>query len=432
MTARTIANFSERGSTLLSELCDRFALEKRLQPTMGTDIVRFTSYSKLLLIYQDLVGRKNRHCLCATCERRGRGGYAQKPPGTESLSASDSDSDSDTSSSGSEDEAELQEHAELNVNERRTRRGIYHIAQEGSDDSDEEDDHKNGDNDITVQPGPPDVVAKVEEKDISSDLSSLPSSRRSSHALPPQAGPSRLVITRVCGMMTPDTDTALSPTLQVPPLLTPNFEDSSRSTTPTTPYKSIISTRRQKAAAVGEDIINASAIKTTRTVRTKNQLVTPPPSVDTSSLPDDSSAFTVVEKRVTRSISSAQSTSNRSKGKGQATASNSKGKVKQEDHDEGCEEPEVTRVLRTRPSGPANTSFVGSPIKPEVYKDQNGKPLPTCITCYSILPIILVDKEIVWGVGKKKEFVECPRYAFKTKIFSFLFTYTHVTDACDI
>jgi histone-lysine N-methyltransferase SUV420H len=71
------------------------------------------------------VGRNNRHCLCQTCEHAGRGGYTQEegidPP---------SDSDSDTSDRSSQRERERESTAPLNVNERRTRRGVYAVMPE--------------------------------------------------------------------------------------------------------------------------------------------------------------------------------------------------------------------------------------------------------------------------------------------------------------
>jgi histone-lysine N-methyltransferase SUV420H len=71
------------------------------------------------------VGRRNRHCLCQSCERNNRGGYAPDDQEPES-SSSDSD-DSDRSSSSSETEKDVEP---LNVNERRTRRGIYAVMPE--------------------------------------------------------------------------------------------------------------------------------------------------------------------------------------------------------------------------------------------------------------------------------------------------------------
>ena len=71
------------------------------------------------------VGRNNRHCLCQTCEDAGRGGYtpeeAVDPP---------SDSDSDVSDRSSQRAKDRESTAPLNVNERRTRRGVYAVMPE--------------------------------------------------------------------------------------------------------------------------------------------------------------------------------------------------------------------------------------------------------------------------------------------------------------
>lgn len=49
----------------------------------------------------------------------------------------------------------------------------------------------------------------------------------------------------------------------------------------------------------------------------------------------------------------------------------------------------------------------------------DGQPLPTCVTCHNVLPMISVDNQIVWGLNidttprrgkKRKEPQECPRY----------------------
>jgi [histone H4]-N-methyl-L-lysine20 N-methyltransferase len=349
------------------------------------------------LFFRKQVGRKNRHCLCATCEKNGRGGYAPQPPDADLLSGSESESDLDSDTpNDSDDEAEGKEHVPLNVNERRTRRGVYHIAQddsEGLDDSDAENKDKETKEEKKI--------AKQEEQD-ESDLSSLPfPSDTNSNELPARAGPSRGV-----GMMTPDTDTGASPSSQAHPSAANNADNTSRKSTSMTPYKSIIATRRQKAAAAEERI--SAAI--TKPVKVKNQLVTPPPSVETASLPDEPNApASAIEKRVTRSISSAKLVD---EGKSMPTSLKTKGKAKGADKtadEDETEEPEVTRVLRTRPSAHASLGITGSPVKPEIPRDERGRPLPTCITCFNILPIIHVDKEIVWGVGKKKEMPECPR-----------------------
>ena len=81
------------------------------------------------------VGKRNKHCLCETCEKNGRGGYAPDQP--EVISDS-SDSDSDISSSSSDEESDEEEH--LNLNERRTRRGVYAVAKDESSEESENDE----------------------------------------------------------------------------------------------------------------------------------------------------------------------------------------------------------------------------------------------------------------------------------------------------
>lgn len=94
-----------------------------------------------MLLYSE-VGKNNRHCLCETCEKRGRGGFAPQSEETgrsspNGYSDSDDDSDSDTSSVMS---AASTEKEKVNVNERRTRRGVYRIVQDAGDDSEDNED----------------------------------------------------------------------------------------------------------------------------------------------------------------------------------------------------------------------------------------------------------------------------------------------------
>jgi histone-lysine N-methyltransferase SUV420H len=275
---------------------------------------------------------------------------------------------------------------------------VYHIAQEDSDDSETEEKDKETKADKRD-------VTKQEEKDMSSELSSF----LSSSEIPSDQSPVRARTSLGVGMMTPDTDTAASPSSHVLASAATDTDELPRKNTPTTPFKSIIATRRQKAAAAESSTPTPTPTTVTKTVKVKSQLVTPPPSVETSSLPDETTAQ-VIEKRLTRSASSAKLNDSADT---KATSSKRKGKAKETDREydkEETEEPEVTRVLRTRPSVHANLCVIGSPVKPEVPRDERGRPLPTCITCFNILPIIHVDQEVVWGVGKKKEMPECPRF----------------------
>lgn len=271
---------------------------------------------------------------------------------------------------------------------------MYHIAQEDSDDSETEEKDKETKADERD-------VTKQEEKDMSSELSSFLSSAE----IPSNQSPVRARTSLGVGMMTPDTDTAASPSSHVLTSAATHADELPCKNAPTTPFKSIIATRRQKAAAAESSTPTPTV---TKTGKVKSQLVTPPPSVETSSLPDETSA-PVIEKRLTRSASSAKLNDSADT---KATSSRRKGNAKEtdrEDDKEETEEPEVTRVLRTRPSTHANLCVV-SPVKPEIPRDERGRPLPTCITCFNILPIIHVDHEVVWGVGKKKEMLECPRF----------------------
>lgn len=327
------------------------------------------------------------------------------------MSGSDSDisSDSDTSSSDSEAE-DVKPQIPLNVNERRTRRGVYHVQEilDNEDDSDVEDKGTERATETEHTKVADEIIPKLEEVEqaLSSELSMVPSSSSIS-----PAGPSRGV-----GLMTPDTDAEPSPTI-----VESTFVGSvaASENLQSTPYKSIISTRRQKATVGGESVsVTKSTTLTTKKVKIetieKNLLVTPPPSIETASV-DEDAEIQIIEKRVTRSASSAKLAADKVRGKASASPLKGKGKAKQvytvEDDDED-KEPEVTRVLRARPSLAAHLSFIGSPAKQEIPRDELGRPLPTCSTCFNILPIIHVDKEVVWGVGKKKEMVDCPRFVF--------------------
>ena len=85
----------------------------------------YFSFIPMLIDFFAIVGRNNRHCLCQTCEDAGRGGYTPEegidPP---------SDSDSDASDRSSQRAKDSDSTTPLNVNERRTRRGVYAVMPE--------------------------------------------------------------------------------------------------------------------------------------------------------------------------------------------------------------------------------------------------------------------------------------------------------------
>jgi [histone H4]-N-methyl-L-lysine20 N-methyltransferase len=69
--------------------------------------------------------------LCATCERRGKGGYSSHIGEDEEQTLftavlREYESDSSIGPGSSDDEPE----SPVNVNERRTRRGVYHVVKE--------------------------------------------------------------------------------------------------------------------------------------------------------------------------------------------------------------------------------------------------------------------------------------------------------------
>ncbi|KAG6845900.1 hypothetical protein H0H87_000706 [Tephrocybe sp. NHM501043] len=338
-------------------------------------------------------GRKNRHCLCETCEKRGKGGYSvenDEESRSSSDSGLDSDSESDSSSAESDDEPTL---VKTSINERRTRRGVYAIVTKKDEDSDDSDDEEDSTVPLADEHDIVDgEIELVTEMDIPSDLTPLATS----------VGPSAHTTPSLSALITPTPERA-SPvsSRSLSSLSSPGERRRSSS------FRSIISTRRQKAEAAA-------------------QLISPPLTEDTASIPESLTP----KKRLTRSVSTQDFAAQKiSKAKGKAkedsvkSTSTSRATTAKKDDVSVKKEDIEPRALRARPQIANVTDLTKDPPpKPQVPRGPDGKPLPTCSTCSNVLPVISVDSQVVWGIAetaskttprkkKKAEPQECPRYA---------------------
>lgn len=343
---------------------------------MVMNTVSHTLCSGRLFIKSDLVGKKNRRCLCETCEKNGKGGYAPNRDDLSSESGSsddDSDSDSDASSSSSSLTSDVEKPV-VNLNERRTRRGVYAISKPTSESSCDSD----GDNDSNEKPlaDALDIPADSEmelttaECDISSSCGS-------------GSNPSTRMPSTAVSLSNQDNSSAVASS--------PN--DYSLTINQSTSLRSVISMRSHKA----RDSTSRSTSLTPTKVASSSE------SVDS-------------QRRLTRSISLLRLSD---KAKGNSTASpalsatslsiklarrsgkDNKGSLaEQESHE--------------HPMGQGSTLVeCATPKKPLILRDSDGKPLPTCAICSSVLPLITVDSKVVWGLelGRKDKNTkrECPR-----------------------
>ncbi|KAG0700726.1 hypothetical protein DFH29DRAFT_807197 [Suillus ampliporus] len=294
-------------------------------------------------------GGKNRHCLCETCEKNGRGGYAPDH------SDGDVDSAAEQDAEASDDDAEVRAATVADVNERRTRRGVYAIVQEEDSDSEESDDEdKEGDKPLADVPDAPgDDELDTELGGEVPHSVAVSSSSRHSTAID-------------ATVATPDPDVRPSRMSSL------SAEGSGKA-----PAKSVISTRRQKM-----------------TQESSSKHSTPAPHDAPHSL---SSRLRSQSHRDSMSV----------------TPSRSKGK----EVEKVLKEESEARVLRARPSIVGEKVDSAGPPKREIPRGEDGRPLPTCVTCSNVLPVISVDSKIVWGLNldsprrskKSKQRQECPR-----------------------
>lgn len=358
--------------------------------------------SRVIDLCTFIVGKKNKHCLCETCEKKGRGGYSPDHQDEDSDSSldsnSNSDSDSDSDETSSESEAEVQPKPLMNMNERRTRRGVYAVMKPESEDSDDSDDDQ-GEEDRVPLAHAQDIPADGEieltcDADAGSDLTSLaPSAPSSSNSSPAK----RVKPT------TPKRAQELSrSSSSLTDLSSPETEP--RSST-STPFRSIISTRRQKAnvTATNSTKSNTPAVITSKKSSTEPTTRPFTRSISSSKLSDKKGKA----KATTPTIATAAATT-------ASSASCSKAQVK--DLIKVKREENEVRILRGRQtSGVQEVAKI--PFKPEILRGPDGKPLPICSTCSNVLPLIAVDSKVVWGLGleaspkkKKNSEMECPRY----------------------
>jgi histone-lysine N-methyltransferase SUV420H len=315
--------------------------------------------------------------LCETCEKNGRGGYApyRDEDSSDAGSSDDSDSDSDGSSMSSSSESDTEKPV-LNLNERRTRRGVYAVSKPASESSDESDEGEDDSTKPLADAADIPADGEIELTAAGSNLTSVTPSHSSTGTTSTGRNPSTPVSIR-----SPSSSTELTPSSSGP----------SATSNHSTPFRSIISTRSQKAREASNGSNNSTPLKQSSRCE----------SVDTPS-------------RLTRSVSLLQ-LSEKAKGKGKGSPAPSigssvvkqargSGKDRMGKNEDGDAQP-----ARTRPDAVKEVAKIA-----EVPRGSDGKPLPTCMTCSNVLPLISIDSKVVWGLetGKRDKNTkrECPRY----------------------
>ncbi|KAK7692941.1 hypothetical protein QCA50_004582 [Cerrena zonata] len=357
-------------------------------------------------------GRNNRHCLCATCESLGRGGYRPNASDDEAdlsdsgAEANDGHSISGRSSSSSESDVDD------NVNERRTRRGVYAVLPE-------------------EQPDAPMVLDA--EMDVELGRTSASISRQASTS----RRPSR--VKNETGLLTPDPEPSSSRgrtrgrsvTATLPP------DEIVGSSASPARFRSVISTRAQKARDASAEVSvsrsrtrahKPDSVAPTPAGPSNRQLISPPLTAHersaSGSAPNSVRASSRLRTRRDASVADREtasvSTSSKDKGKGKATASSTSDPA-------DLAEPEQGRSLR--PRAPVVTAVAEEELAKKMKdgpRGLDGKLLPICNTCRNILPLISVEDDVVWGLmvgrtgkrGRPRKNIdaECPRRsaAFET------------------
>ena len=358
------------------------------------------------------VGRNNRHCLCQTCEINQRGGYAPHDDEevTDSGSAPDeSSSDNDEESNHPGDQEDLPtQSASVNINERRTRRGVYAVLpnEEEASDADVE----------------PDL-----EPDTTSELAST---MRSSPSAPDLAGPSKRT-----GILTPETlpdESCAGSVVSTPRMTTPAFMISTRSR-----KARAVSEMESVCATVGIDKgIDKARGASSRSASVIRQLETPPLTSDNGSIADGPTLRS--SSRLRARGDSTWAASRRTtpmldrKGKAPASARTSTADIS-DLKGKGKDDPELEgRSLRRRPVVPTLADAPDTLAKKpqDGPRGVDGKLLPTCMTCKNVLPVISVDDKVVWnglpektgkrGRPRKQVEQECPRCVINSVVSSLL------------